>query len=395
MSFRKIIILAVAVLASFSAVYAYDYLEDPFVVQSSRSRGMGGSHAADTHDMSVLFSNPGGFQAVETEMAFAELTLGLKGPVFDIADVVVNSLSGGSGMDDLLASESTMDLFSGLYAGLSLTGPLYFGYVGNGLGLGFFADSDVVVKESAPLTVEATVREDVILCGGYTYRIPLSAESDQNLDIGILLKGGVRGDIIITQAYMELVDIEFGTDLLMQSPFDFVAGIGLDMGLLYSYGDLFSVGLTGLDIFTPTTKKSYTDTGLEGMLDGTTDPTETVNGVVPMTLNAGVSFVPPLGFLDKYISNLVLMLDYKDILGFWLYEEDYTNPWLHLSAGAEITLLDIFSMRCGLDEGLFSAGLSTDLTIFNMNIALFGSELGSEPGSNPVYNLMIGLEFRI
>ncbi|MBI9102366.1 MAG: hypothetical protein JEY99_08125 [Spirochaetales bacterium] len=390
--FERSLFLLLFFISLFS-LSAYDYIEDPLVINSSRSKGMGGAHAADTHDMAILFANPGGFQAVDTEMAFAEITLGLKGPVFDIADVVVNSLNSDAGMEDMIAQDSTLDLLSGIYAGLSLTGPIYFGYVGNGLGLGFFQNTDVIIKESAPLTLEATVREDIILCGGYTYRLPFPESWNQNLDLGLMLKGGVRGDISITAAYLELMSLDFGTDMLMQSPFDFIAGIGFDIGALYSFRDIFSIGLTCLDIFTPTTKKSYT--GLEAMIDGSSDPVETLNGVVPMTLNAGISFTPPLGLFDKYISNLVFLVDYKDILGFWFYDESYLNPWLHLSGGAEITLLDIFSLRCGLDKGLFSAGLSTDLTIFNMNIALFGSELGSEPGVNPIYNLMIGLEFRI
>ncbi len=389
---KKIIVLLIFFTLGMG-LYAYDYLEDPFVIRSSRSQGMGGVHAADTFDMASLFSNPGSFQEVDTQMALTELTFGLKGPVFDIADVVVNSLSGGSGMEDLLASDSTLDLLSGLYAGFNLTGPLYFGYIGNGLGLGFFQNSDIIIKESAPLTLQAVIREDIILCGGYTYRLPLPSEWNQNLDIGITLKGGVRGDIIITQAYTELMNLDFGMDMLMESPFDFVAGIGLDLGILYTFRDIFSAGITCLDIFTPTTKKSYT--GLEAMMDGTIDPVETLNGVVPLTLNAGVSVTPPLGIFDKYITNLVFLIDYKDILGFWTFDEQYLNPWLHLSAGAELTLLDIFSVRCGLDKGLFSAGLSTDLSIFTMNLALFGNELGSEPGTRPIYNLMIGLEFRI
>jgi len=389
---KKSLLLLLLSLFVFS-VAAYDYIEDPFVVPSSRSLGMGGVHGADTHDMSILFANPGGFQAVDTEMAFAEITLGLKGPVFDIADIAVNGLTSDGGMEDVLASDSTLELLSGIYAGLSLTGPLYFGYVGNGLGLGFFQNSDVVIQESAPLTLEAKIREDIILCGGYTYRVPFPDSWNQTLDIGLLLKGGVRGDITIDAAYLDLMSMDFSVDTLMQSPFDFIAGIGLDMGALYSFRDIFSVSLTCLDIFTPTTKKSYT--GLEAMIDGTSDPVETLNGVVPMSVNAGISVAPPLGIFDKYISNLVFLIDYKDILGFWFYDESYHNPWLHLSGGAEITLLDIFSLRCGLDKGLFSAGLSTDLTIFNMNIALFGTELGSEPGTKPIYNLMIGLEFRI
>jgi hypothetical protein len=45
-------------------------------------------------------------------------------------------------------------------------------------------------------------------------------------------------------------------------------------------------------------------------------------------------------------------------------------------------------------EGLFTAGVGLDLKIFTLNAAMFGTELSSEPGMRPVYNILIGLEFR-
>jgi hypothetical protein len=48
----------------------------------------------------------------------------------------------------------------------------------------------------------------------------------------------------------------------------------------------------------------------------------------------------------------------------------------------------------GFNEGYFSAGLGLDLTIFRLSLTMFGSELSTEPGLRPVYNLILGLEFR-
>lgn len=387
---KNVVACLIFLLAVFSL--SAEYYEEPFQLLSSRARSLGGIHAADTYDMGTIFNNPAGFQRVEPQVAFSEFTLGLRGPVFDIADVVVQALGGGGDFTEILGADATQELLSGLYAGLNILGPLYFGYVGNGLGLGVFMNSDFTFQESSPLTLGITIEEQLMLCGGYSYRFPLPENSGHTLDMGILLKGGVKGSIQVTEAFANLLNLDISADTILASPFSFVASIGLDMGVLYNFHDFISVGLTAMDLFSPTSKKTYSN--LDGMIGGSETPLSSETGTVPISLNVGVGVSPPLGPFEKYISDLSVYIDYKDILGLWLYQENYTNPWLHLSAGLELTLLEIFAIRGGLDEGLMSAGLGVDLTIFTMNIAMFGSELGTEPGVRPIYNLMLGFEFR-
>jgi hypothetical protein len=88
------------------------------------------------------------------------------------------------------------------------------------------------------------------------------------------------------------------------------------------------------------------------------------------------------------------MLDYDDIFDFLLHPNSSRHPILHIGAGIEVELLEILSIRMGMYEGLFTAGVGLDLKIFTLNAAMFGTELSSEPGMRPVYNILIGLEFR-
>jgi hypothetical protein len=60
----------------------------------------------------------------------------------------------------------------------------------------------------------------------------------------------------------------------------------------------------------------------------------------------------------------------------------------------EVVMLQILALRAGFNEGYFSAGLGLNLTFFSLNLTMFGSELSTEPGLRPVYNLLLGLEFR-
>ena len=369
-----------------------EYTEEPFQILSSRSLAMGGTHTAYTSDMDTLFNNPAGFYAVEPQGTFAEISLGLRGPVFDITDLVIQTLNGDGDFTTILSSSTTQNLLSGLYAGMSLVGPIYFSYVGNGLGLGIFNSTDITFQESAPATLEATIKEDLFFCGGYAFRLPLPKNSNHTLDIGALLKGGLRGQIQVTESYLNLMNLELSLDTILEGPFTFITSIGLDLGILYTYDELVSVGITAMDIFSPAIKKTYHNLG--EMIVDNKEPLTDETGKVPIALNFGVGLTPSLGPLDQFISQFALYLDYKDILGLWNNQGNYKNPWLRLGIGLELTLLEILSLRVGLNEGLMAAGMGIDMEIFSMNIAMFGRELGREPGIRSIYNLMLGFEFR-
>lgn len=386
----KILQVLLLLLISGARLYSYDYLEKPLVIPSVRTLALGGFHAADTGDITVLFSNPGAFNAVEPRFFFPEFTLGLKGPVNDLAGLVIDAVVSGTSIGDLFAEQSTLDLLSGIYTGLSLVGPIYLGYVGNGLGLGLFNNTDIVIRQSAPMTLQVQLKEDIFVYGGYTYRVPLPVERDHILDVGLVLKGGVRGVTSITRSYAELANLDFGGDTLLKSPFDFVSLIGLDVGVLYQYKDELTLGLTALDVFTPTTKKRY-DGGISGMFDGDSS-SSSITGVVPFSLNFGLSYAPQWKFLSGRVSDLVFLLDYKNILGSLVYPENSYNPWLNLSFGAELTLLEVLDFRFGMNQGLFAAGFGIRLSFVTMNVAVFGTEMGTQPGMQPLYNVMLGFQ---
>ena len=87
------------------------------------------------------------------------------------------------------------------------------------------------------------------------------------------------------------------------------------------------------------------------------------------------------------------MVAYDDILDFWLYPSEAEHWLLHMKTGIEITMLEILDVRVGLADGLLNAGFGLDLQIFELNAAMFGTELSSQPGTKPVYNLAVGFKF--
>lgn len=361
-------------------------LGSTFALPSPRNSAVGGSHAALTSDLSTLLANPAGFISAPVQMSLSELTIAMSGPIFDITSVLLQSVT-----QDI---SNLLQLSENLYASADIVGPVYFGYVGNGLGFGFFNTTNVKFTSPGPLALNVVAGEQLMLAGGYALRIPFGEDSESALDLGVLLKGALKGEIDFTSSLLALPTLlsSLGVDLLLAQPFRFVSSIGFDAGIRFSYSDVFAIGIVGRDIFTPTLTQSFSTLGI--FLDGTENPAP-VNGTLPLDLTVGLLFSPRLGVLERFINDIRFMLDYKDILDFLTHPATARNPVLHASFGMDLTFLQILAIRAGFNQGLFAAGIGLDLTIFKLNVAMFGTELSTEPGLRPVFNMQVGFEFRI
>lgn len=352
----------------------------PALFPSARAAAMGGDHAALPGGFNSLFTNPSSFALEKGEFSAAELTAVVSGPVF----AMVNAMSSA----DPMAALSGL-LSDPFHTALDLGGPLALGYVGKGLGLGLLNRSYVSVDAPNLASVRAYVSEDIVLAAGYGFKIPLGG--DVSVEIGILAKGFVRGSYTLDDSLMGLFTLLSSPDptaSLMAEPFDLTVGVGADLGLGLSLGRQFRVAVTYLDAFTPTYISKYAH--LSDFIAG--GAATAASGAVAPRLNAGILWAPDLGELDTYVSSFKLMADYSDILS--LFALLPRNWILNLSAGAELRLLDILSLRAGLREGYLSAGVGVDLSVFKIDLAMFGRELGREPGQIPLFNMAIGLEFR-
>lgn len=387
---RKITLLFILIFTLSSALFAApDYYAEDLYITTGVDSGLGGPYPTDTEGLETIFANPASFKSADEQFDFSTTTLHMKGPIYDIASIVVSSISAGQEMTDLLASDAMQSILTGLYAGFTLSGPIYFGYVGDGLGFGLFNSTDFLIQSTGPLTIGLNLGEDVFLAGGYSFRIPLSADEKHALDLGVMLKGGVRGDLVIEKSFLELPAMfeNFSADILLTEPFEFSTIIGVDAGLLYQWDGVGSVGISFQDCYSPTVKYTYT-AGLNSFLESGIPVSE--NGLIPFKMNGGIELNPYMPRVERWISNFRFMLAYDDILDFWLYPSEAEHWLLHLKTGIEITMLEILDVRAGLAEGLLNAGFGLDLQLFELNAAMFGTELASQPGTKPVYNLTIG-----
>ncbi len=375
---NKIILMMMLSIFLFYPLFGTEY-DDPIIVISPVMSAVGGPHTTMNDGFSSLLNNPAGFGSAEPQLSIAEITFGLKGPVFDMANLIVNN--------DL---SNIPSLLQGIYTGVDLLGPVSFGYIGNGLGLGIYGNTISTVSSIDPLTVKVKLGEEVVICGGYSFSVPFGTRGDHALDFGMLLKGSFKGIVEFNKSALNILDISISS--VTEEPFDFITGIGFDLGLRYEYKNIFSAGVVGRDIFSPTLHTLYSS--LSSFSSGNTS-IDTSYGIVPFALDLGVMYSPDFSKTNSFISSLKFYLDYYDTLDFWLYPAFATNPILHVGLGTEVTVLEILSLRAGLYQGLFSAGLGLDLYYFTLDAAMFGTELSTEPGLHPVYNVQLGISFRI
>jgi len=348
---------------------------------SPRLAAMGGPHAAQASGIDALFENPAGFASEDTVLSAAALAFNFSGPVFDIANLFF------SGGDPIASIPSILDPAGRLYVGLELAGPISFGFVGKGLGFGIFNGTAVKIDAISLLNASLLAGEDILIAGGYAHRISL--EGGHAIDLGIMPKAFIRAQFLKNGTIEDLMNTVLSpADLLGATPFRIVSGIGVDAGARWTSPFGLALGIAARDAYSPAMVSEYASFG-----DYQASPSSSpVMGLVPADISVGLLYALPFRFLSDVGLGVNVMLDYRDLLN--LFEPLPRNAILNLSAGLELALLDILFVRGGIREALPSAGLGLDLSWFAVNLAMYGRELGMEPGTRPVFNLALSFDFR-
>jgi hypothetical protein len=390
-SVRRVALLLFT-LSSASLLHAGPFIFEAMQFPSARIDALGGMHAALADDISVLISNPAGFRSAPPQFSVAELTTNLSGPIFSIADVIFRIVGGTSGTS-LLQEPDVQKLLTSMNAGATINGPLALGYIGDGLGFGFFNSTGMSFSTQGTVpTVTTEMREDLLFVAGYGFRVSLPEKLQSTLDFGFSVKAFTRAGIVWSESILSFFSLisSPSPNTIFNQPFNVDVGFGMDAGALYAWNKLISVGLVARNLYSPVARNAYTSVNAFSSGAAAT----VTYGVVPLDLALGVMWTPRLGFLEEYMSSPKLMLDYNDIIDFWTHPDTASNPLLHIGLGAEVTLLDVLALRGGFGDGYFSAGLGMNLTFFRLDLTMFGRELSTEPGLRPQYNLIVSTLFR-
>jgi hypothetical protein len=355
----------------------------PLMLTSTRGYALGGPHVAYTDDIYALFVNPAALHKVN-QGSFLELSFAID----NLADLI-----------DVIKAVSTEDYDAvGDYAeksggkiplGFKMRGPLSIGYAANGLGFGAW-DQVSVDTEVIGTNVILNAYADFILNFGMSFSI-LSLGSHE-VDAGFVVKPFIRGLFALDKDLMDLAaDGSGAVDQLMDDlNVPFLAGAGFDLGFMYRWRRNLAVGITFDDIVT----RGRVIATLVG-----SNPADSYK--VPFTLNMGVAYTLKVGELWPSVPHILaptyaaFMFDWRDFTNVF-FARDYTkkNPVLNLGFGIEAGFFNFFKVRMGLSEMLPSVGLGLEFKTIQFNIAVYGKELGNEPGQMPTWALDLSFAMR-
>ncbi len=347
---------------------------------SARLAGYGGAYTALEAGFDTLSTNPAALAYVSKAWSIARIDATASGPIFDLPSVFKS--------DDV--TDAMLDLVienNGLYFSGDVTGPLAFGKVDQNFGFGIFNRTITIADIPSISYARLLVGEEFLMLGGYGLTVHKTEEYE--ISLGLQLKGFFQ--LFATESGSAVSVINTLTDADLEGiPAVLSTGFGLDAGFLIKYHDNFTGGIVCRDLFTPVFTNYYDN--MDDFLDGSSSTDDQYDRLSP-DLSVGIVYEIPVPDRWTTITGWKVMVDYRDILSF--LDPLYRKPVLNFAAGTELELIDVVSFRMGLHETYLAAGIGLDATVCVIDFAMYGSELGLEPGKQPVLNMALSLSFEL
>lgn len=362
----------------FSSLFAQTFSPIPTNIESARLAGFGGAYTSLEAGIDTLSTNPAALANVNKRWSFARLSMNIDGPIFEIP-TIMQSDEMTNDLLDLIAQNR------GVHLGTALTGPIAFALVDRNFGFGIFNRSIVIGDLPAITSAKVLVGEEILLTGAYG--LDVYSIQNHSFALGLQLKGYFQTFLGQTGTALSVISTFENLDL-NEIPAFLSIGFGIDVGFIYRFGKNFQAGLVCKDLFTPVYTSEYAS--FSEYLDGTPIDKPTNTRLDPQ-LNFGISYSVPVPADWIVFSGFKIMADYKNMLDF--LKPVYRNPILNLAFGTELTFMDVVSLRAGLHEGYLASGLGLNLTYFVIDFAMYGSELGLEPGARPNLNMAFSISF--
>jgi hypothetical protein len=400
---KKIVISVAVLFCLSSALFAEEVNMPPLGYPSTISNGLGGPHVAYTDNVYSLFVNPAALQWAN-EMLISDITFGFTGPIDKLLKketrVALAGIKNAFGGDDTNSLSNSFTAFTDIMEGgklpmgADMRGPLSFAYTANGFGIGLFtrtvADARIIGTD-----VDMNLYLDFTLPFGMVFNIVKL--KDHELSTGFVLKPFVRLWSTKEISALDLMDFDFN-ELGLEMPL--IVGGGADLGFMYRFRKDLVVGLTAKDVYTAGAKVHDVAAGLDMGGGGGSSTSSNTTYRIPLALNTGIAYtfrpssfwkMPPV--LQSFYTAFVLDWSNSQNVFTWNNRE-HRNPLLDLGAGMEIGLFNFFKFRIGIHELLPSVGFGFEPAVFKLNLAVYGKELGAEPGINTTMGFDLSISFR-
>ncbi len=413
--FCGIVVLTASV--TFTA-YPETIRQQDFRPLSPEILGQGGSFVAVAEGYSSFFTNPAGLAMTEDrEFTVPSITTWIHSRP-DLTLSTIGALGGqdvsaDSGDEDQSREDIILDNLEEQFTtnGFGLGAALGLGYIGGGVGFGLNVANDIYLYgDTFPLGIEGEMNSHIQLMIGYGQPFEIGPVT---LAVGGLLRPTLRvASIIDSEVAVELINTFLGVDAGETEASGDVTetitalsgwGVGIDAGLIASYESM-RLGVAARNIFN--TSYQYSRNSLQDVLDALQsgglpsepedrdDPAYVAeNYEVPMVLSLGAAWQPEFSFSPVFDPELHGQID--DPFGTGQIDEDRpTSIWTRVHVGTEMTFLQFFDLRFGINQGYFTVGYGLDLSFFEIQFALYSQEYGRYPGDQQVGGAALELALR-
>jgi hypothetical protein len=344
---------------------------------SPQIMGQGAAETATARGYDSFFTNPAGFSRSPGSITITSLSGWMYATPRGLLDVSGRILGGGSAAD-LIASQITS---GGFGAGAAMGA----GYVGSGIGLGAFLVTDSFLSGATLADAQGEASATAALVLGLSVPlkimgITVHAGGDVRPMVRIrgLLQGGA-GPALVSA----IADQQDLLTAIASSQALYGLGVALDLGVIAEMAGL-SIGLSVRDVGGTTFNYTQASVGqvrtaLETALRFPSGTAPQESYTVPMDVSAGVALHPELGSVSSLIDPVV-HVDVQDIVGL---AAGRGMPWTHMHAGLQATLVSTFTLRAGLNQGYFTAGVGVHFFFLDLNAAFFTREMGAQQWESP------------
>lgn len=329
-------------------------------------QAMGGAYTAVASDESTVFYNPAGYAVIKDPILIVsvlDLSINIDDSAIDVYKAIING-------EDLSDPDNITKYLNDTTVSFGLSGPIYFGRVGNNFGFSFY-DTGRALLDTTPGALQPYADyytfTDLGFIGGFGYRIVDSLYAGFNFKVILRLKSELHGTATEVIEAIEDDNVPVAKSV----------GFGGDLGLLYRPLSWFALGLNARDFF-GTRFMTWED------ISGTQNYP---SSMIKPRLAFGIAFFPLRTEKDIPRNDIVIALDYWDIF-------DTSSPLTNIKFGVMINTLGFLDLRGGIDAGYLTGGVGFHLKFFHFSTAYYVKELGAYPGSKPLQTLTFEFAFK-
>ena len=374
---KKIFSLLILLSVTTAFLSAKDFKPELHTGPSVRQQGFGGFYSTDVNNFYGIYANPAMLGLGNPHSLFPSLDLHLAGPLEDIPRIVKSASS-----EDSQTISDIIKKNDGLRMAMELQPFLSFGHI-TSFGFGWGLATQPFMKMEVPgiTTSDVNVGFETVFTGGYGFS-PLNTDNHR-LSLGITAKGFFQVAAVMNDGILNVVKT-LSDGGLKDVPSYATLGFSFDAGIYYSLCNMLDFALVCHD---PWSMCFISENTFGEMFKFKFNKRTKLDP----KLSAGVCYHVYTDWTRGKITSFDVMAEYKDFLVF--FDKLSRNPILELSLGTEIVFVNIVSLRFGLSEMYPSAGVGFKFGNFNIDFAIYGRELGLEPGSCPCLNSSIFIGF--